>query len=40
LRGHGDDDEEAEKQRSDTARLRASRRFTKYGIRPPPGFKK
>jgi hypothetical protein len=40
-RGHGDDDEEeAKKWRFDATRLRGSWWFTKYGIRPPPGFNK
>jgi hypothetical protein len=42
-RGCGDDDdeeEEAKKRRFDAARLRKSRRFTKYGIRLLLGFNK
>jgi hypothetical protein len=41
LRGRGDDnEEEAKKRRSDAAHLHGSRRFTKYGITPPPAFNK
>jgi hypothetical protein len=37
--GHGDDDDaEAKKRCSDAARLHGSRRFTNYGLRPPPKF--
>jgi hypothetical protein len=38
-RGRGDDDkEEAKKRRSDAARLRGSKRWTNYRLRPPPKF--
>jgi hypothetical protein len=37
--GRGDDDEEeAKKRRSDAAILRGSKRWTNYGLRPPPKF--
>jgi hypothetical protein len=39
-RGRGDEEEEeeAKKRHSDAARLRGSRRFTNYGLQPPPKF--
>jgi hypothetical protein len=40
LRGRGNDKEEAKKRHSEAARLHGSRRFTKYGISPPPGLNK
>jgi hypothetical protein len=39
LRGRSsDDDEEAKKRRSDASRLRGSRQWTNYELRPPPKF--